>query len=148
MLEGLRSLGYHTFPSVTVLRVSIVCSFLSKVGASSRKPMTAWTILVMACLSWPCFLERSRTWSLSKLQSPLSLHIVTTPMRIRFVDGRSDACRVCFSSRRSFSRAAVILDYVCQHIMPALDVHSSVPLITRQPLGAACLHPWRSPCQP
>ena len=46
---------------------------------------------MIACLSWPCFLESSKTCSLSKLQSPESLLIVTTAMRIRDVDARSDA---------------------------------------------------------
>ena len=75
----------------------------------------------MACLSWPCFLESSRICSLSKLQSPESLLIVTIAMRIRDVDARSDAfegvnrihikelamltCLVCFSNAVSFSMA-------------------------------------------
>lgn len=50
-----------TFPSVTVRKVSITDSFTSMLGVSSRKPMTTCTILVVACLSCPCFFDRRST---------------------------------------------------------------------------------------
>lgn len=81
-------------------------SLVSMLGASSKKPMTTCTILVMACLSWPCFFDSSCACSFRSDQSPDSLHIVTMEMSSRDVDGRSDDCLVCFSSARSFSTAA------------------------------------------
>ena len=83
----------------------------------------------MACLSWPCFLESSKTCSLSKLQSPESLLIVTIATRSRDVDAKSDAyrschyrvenvtrdnitCLVCFSNAVSFSIAPCT--FVCR----------------------------------
>lgn len=53
--------------------------------------MTTCTIFVMACLSWPCFFERRRTWSFRRLQSPLSLLIVTMATRTLEVVERSEA---------------------------------------------------------
>jgi hypothetical protein len=53
--------------------------------------MTVWTILVVACLSWPCFLESSRTCSFIKLHSFARLAIVTMAMMMRDVDARSEA---------------------------------------------------------
>jgi len=67
-------------------------SFTSMLGVSSRKLITVCTILVMACLSWPCFLERTSTWSFIKLQSPAVLHIVTMEINMRDVEARSEAC--------------------------------------------------------
>lgn len=87
----LSSLAIRTLPSVTVRSVSITLSFTSKLGALSKKVMTTWTILVMACLSCPCFLLVNNTCSFSKLQSPESLEIVTMATNRRLVDGRSDA---------------------------------------------------------
>lgn len=100
--------GRHTFPSVTVLNVSIPLNFVSKLGAASRKPITTCTIVVMACLSCPCFLLSSSTCSFSSAQSPESLQIVTIATITRDVEGRSDAWRVCFSRDRSFSTAACV----------------------------------------
>jgi len=95
----------HTLPSVTVRNVSITVNLTSMLGASSRKPMTTWTILVTACLSCPCFLLNSSTCSFNNDQSPEFLHIVTMVTMRREVEGRSEACRVCFSSARSLSMA-------------------------------------------
>lgn len=64
-------------------------SLVSRFGVSSRNFITVCTILVMACLSWPCFFERSRTWSLSRVQSPESLLIVTIVMSNRDAVGKS-----------------------------------------------------------
>ena len=99
----LRLRKLHTLPSVTVLNVSMTPSLVSVLGASSKKPMTTCTILVMACLSCPCFLLSSRTCSFSKLQSPESFEMVTMATSRREVEARSDACLVCFSSARSLS---------------------------------------------
>ena len=82
---------YHTLPSVTVRNVSMTESFFSVLGASSMNPITTCTIFVVACLSCPCFLDNSRTCSLSRPQSPESLHIVTRPTSSRDVEARSDA---------------------------------------------------------
>jgi hypothetical protein len=60
-------------------------------GVSSRNFITACTILVVACLSWACFLERRSTWSLRRFQSPDSLAIVTMAIRRRDVEARSEA---------------------------------------------------------
>jgi len=64
---------------------------MSKLGVLSRKLITVCTILVMACLSCPCFFERSSTCSFNRLQSPASLAIVHMATRIREVDARSEA---------------------------------------------------------
>ncbi len=53
--------------------------------------MTTCTILVMACLSCPCFLLSSCTCSFSKFQSPASFPIVTIETSNRDVEGRSEA---------------------------------------------------------
>ena len=53
--------------------------------------MATWTILVVACLSWPCFFESRRTCSLSNGQSPLSLEIVMMAISSLEVDARSEA---------------------------------------------------------
>jgi hypothetical protein len=66
-------------------------NFVSRFGVSSKKPITVCTILVVACLSCPCFLERSRTCSFIKFQSFARLAIVTMAMMIRDVDARSEA---------------------------------------------------------
>jgi hypothetical protein len=81
----------RTLPSVTVRRVSITESFVSRLGVSSRKLITTCTILVTACLSCPCFFESNRTCSFNKLQSPASFAIVIMATRIRDVDARSEA---------------------------------------------------------
>jgi len=69
-------------------------NFVSKFGVSSRKPITTCTIFVVACLSWPCFLESNRTCSFKRLQSPDSFAIVTIAMMMREVDARSEACNM------------------------------------------------------
>jgi hypothetical protein len=66
-------------------------SFDSRLGVSSRNPITVCTILVVACFSWPCFFDSSSTCSLSKLQSPAFFAIVHIAMRIREVEARSEA---------------------------------------------------------
>ena len=88
--------------------------------------MATCTILVVACLSWPCFFDSNKICSFSKPQSPESLEIVMIATSNLEVDARSDAyneslsiritgdnsieydltCRVCFSSTDSFSSAA------------------------------------------
>lgn len=121
-----RSTSTKILPSVTVRSVSMTESLVSMFGVSSRNFMTVWTMRVTACLSWPCFLESTSTWSLSKLHFPASLQMVHIAMRMRDVEARSDACwgqqagarrrvwfgrkltwRVCFSSNASFSMAVV-----------------------------------------
>lgn len=98
----------RTFPSVTVLNVSIAAILASSLGASSKNPITTCTIFVMACFSCPCFLLSSSTCSSSNDQSPLFLQMFTTATMRRDVDGRSDDCRVCFSSARSLSSASCV----------------------------------------
>jgi hypothetical protein len=66
-------------------------SLVSRFGVSSKKPMTVWTILVVACLSCPCFFDSSRTCSFIKFQSFARLAIVTMATMIREVDARSEA---------------------------------------------------------
>ena len=80
-----------TLPSVTVRNVSISDSFFSASGASLIKDMATCTILVVACLSWPCFFESNKTCSLSKLQSPEFFDIVMMATNSREVEARSDA---------------------------------------------------------
>jgi hypothetical protein len=80
-----------TFPSVTVRSASMTDSLTSILGVSSRNPITTCTIFVVACLSCPCFLDRRRTWSLRRLQSPAFLIIVTMETRSLDVDARSEA---------------------------------------------------------
>lgn len=80
-----------TLPSVTVRSVSITESFVSRLGVSSRKVITVCTILVVACLSWPCFFDSRRTCSFIRFQSPAFFAIVTMAMMTRFVDARSEA---------------------------------------------------------
>ena len=82
-------------------------SFVSRFGVSSKNPMTTWTMFVMACLSWPCFLDSSRTCSLSKLQSLASLQRVTIETKHRDVVARSDACNL-ISQTQEGSGAALI----------------------------------------
>ena len=84
-------LTQRTLPSVTVRSVSITDSFFSEFGAACMKVMTTCTILVVACLSWPCFFDKSRTCSFNRSQSPESLHIVTMATRSLEVDARSEA---------------------------------------------------------
>lgn len=157
-----------TFPSVTVRKVSITDNFTSKFGVSSRKPMTTCTIFVVACLSWPCFFDNSRTWSFNRLQSPASLQIVTIVTRILEVVARSEAwkrrshistcraefparsfrtCLACFSNTDSLSIAAWIL--VCSKALSTnyhLDwsLHFK-PLQALAPQESACLHPCWNP---
>lgn len=66
-------------------------SLVSRLGVSSRNPMTVCTIRVIACLSWPCFLDSTKVWSLSKLQLPAFLQIVMMAINIRDVEARSEA---------------------------------------------------------
>jgi hypothetical protein len=80
-----------TLPSVTVRNVSMTDSFVSRFGVSSKKPMTVWTILVVACFNCPCFFESSRTCSFIRFQSLARLAIVTMEIMIREVDARSEA---------------------------------------------------------
>ena len=80
-----------TLPSVTVRSASITESLFSASGASSINVMTTCTIFVVACLSWPCFFESSKTCSLSRPQSPEFLHIVTIATSILEVEARSEA---------------------------------------------------------
>ena len=49
------------------------------------------TILVVACLSWPCFFDSSKICSFSKPQSPESLEIVMIATSSLEVDARSEA---------------------------------------------------------
>ena len=107
-----------TLPSVTVRNVSITLSFVSILGASSRNPMTTCTIFVIACLSWPCFLLSSSTCSFKSDQSPEFLHIVTKPTMRREVEGRSEACRACFSSASSFSIASCVWPDYRHYVSP------------------------------
>lgn len=79
-------------PSVTVRKVSINASFLSVSGASSMNDMATCTILVVACLSWPCFLESSNTCSFNRPQSPESFDIVIMATSNLDVEARSEAC--------------------------------------------------------
>lgn len=65
-------------------------SFVSRFGVSSKNPITTCTIFVVACFSWPCFLESSSTCSFNRLQSPAFLAIVQIPTRIREVEARSE----------------------------------------------------------
>lgn len=88
-MDGIKPAYALTFPSVTVRRVWITDSFVSRFGVSSKYFITVCTILVMACLSCPCFFERSRTWSLSRFQSSEFLLIVTIVMSNRDVVGKS-----------------------------------------------------------
>lgn len=53
--------------------------------------MTVCTILVVACLSCPCFFESRSTCSFKRFQSFAFLAIVTMAMMIREVDARSEA---------------------------------------------------------
>ena len=87
-------LRFPTFPSVTVRSVSISESFLSIVGASSIKDMATCTILVVACLSWPCFLDNNKICSFSKGQSLESLDMVMIATRSLDVEARSDAYNI------------------------------------------------------
>lgn len=66
--------------------------------------MAVWTILVMACLSWPCFLDRTRTWSFSNVQFPAFLQMVHIAIRVRDVDARSEACGCMNVNVNIFSR--------------------------------------------
>jgi hypothetical protein len=69
-------------------------SFTSRFGVSSKNFITSCTIRVVACLSWACFLERTSTWSLRRLQSPEFLLMVTMAIRRRDVVARSEAYRI------------------------------------------------------
>ena len=53
--------------------------------------MMVWTILVVACLSCPCFFESRSTCSFMRFQSFAFLAIVTMAMMTREVDARSEA---------------------------------------------------------
>lgn len=99
--------GSYTLPSVTVRNVSIIDSFFSGVGASSIKAIATCTILVVACLSCPCFFERSKTCSLSSGQSPDSLHIVTIATKHLEVEARSEAWSIG-QYQQSSSKGCVI----------------------------------------
>jgi hypothetical protein len=79
-----------TFPSVTVLKASMVESLISTLAVSSRNPITTCTIFVIACLSWPCFFESNSTCSFNKLQSFACLHIVTMATRDLDVEAKSE----------------------------------------------------------
>lgn len=81
-----------TLPSVTARSVSISASFFSASGASSMNDMATCTILVVACLSWPCFFESNSICSFSRSQSPESLDIVIIANSNLEVEARSDAC--------------------------------------------------------
>jgi hypothetical protein len=80
----------QTLPSVTVRSVSISLSFVSRSGVSSRKLIATCTILVMACLSCPCFFESWRICSSRRFQSPASLQIVMIATKDRDVEARSE----------------------------------------------------------
>ena len=54
--------------------------------------MATCTILVVACLSWPCFLESNNTCSSNRPQSPESFDIVIMATSNLDVEARSDAC--------------------------------------------------------
>ena len=55
------------------------------------KDMATWTILVVACLSCPCFLESNKICSFNSPQSPDSFEIVMMATSNRDVEARSDA---------------------------------------------------------
>ena len=100
-----RTVSALTLPSVTVRNVSMTLSLVSVLGVSSRNPMTTCTILVMACLSCPCFFDNSSTCSFNEFQSPASLHIVTIATSDRDVEARSEDCGAsqsmfCYSKAR------------------------------------------------
>ena len=136
----------HTFPSVTVRSVSMTLNLVSKLGVSSRKPMTTWTILVMACLSCPCFLLNSCTCSFSNDQSLEFFDIVTMATRRRDVDGRSDDCRVCFSRLSSLSTACCVCPFYCGVSIAICALIYAIFSLVRssQPLGWRHRLPWCS----
>lgn len=103
-----RSTSTKILPSVTVRNVSIVDNLVSSFGAESRNPITTCTIFVIACLSWPCFLESNRTCSFSRLQSPESLLSVTIATRIRDVDARSEAWGWLTDGRNTVKGGALV----------------------------------------
>lgn len=76
---------------------------VSMLGVPSKKPMTTWTILVIACLSWPCFLESRSTCSFNCPHSPFSLHNVTMVTMRRDVEARSEAWQL-LAGRRVWRR--------------------------------------------
>lgn len=76
---------------MTVRNVSINASFFSASGASSINDMATCTILVVACLSWPCFFDNNNICSFNRPQSPESFDIVIMAISSLDVDARSDA---------------------------------------------------------
>ena len=75
-------------------------NFFSALGASLMKDMATWTILVVACLSWPCFLDSNKICSFKRPQSPDSFEIVMMPTSKRDVEARSEAWIKEFSDAR------------------------------------------------
>ena len=67
-------------------------NFFSASGVSSMNDIATWTILVVACLSCPCFLDNSKICSFSSPQSPESFDIVMIATSNRDVEARSEAC--------------------------------------------------------
>ena len=90
---------------MTVRNVSISASFFSASGASSMKDMATCTILVVACLSWPCFFESNKICSFNSPQSPESFDIVIMATSSLDVEARSDAW---FQSRSAKTVAGVL----------------------------------------
>jgi hypothetical protein len=83
--------GALTLPSVTVRSVSMTDNLVSRFGVSSKNSMTFCTILVVACLSCPCFFDSRSTCSFIRLQSFAFFAIVTMAMMTREVEARSEA---------------------------------------------------------
>ena len=55
------------------------------------KDMATWTILVVACFSWPCFFDKRRICSFKSGQSLESFDIVMIATSNLDVDARSEA---------------------------------------------------------
>ena len=89
------------------------------------------TILVVACLSWPCFFDSSKICSFSKPQSPESLEIVMIATSSLEVDARSEAYVIkCQQLRQTMVAQEDILPAAlasqAQRASPVLLVHCSV----------------------
>ncbi len=86
------------------------------------------TILVVACLSWPCFLDSNRICSLSRPQSPESLDIVIMATRSLEVDARSEACVKVSAVDRKGNMGVLLVVFASQALIVSLSllVHFSV----------------------
>jgi len=124
--------------------------------------MTTCTILVIACLSCPCFFESSRTCSFNRLQSPESLLIVTIATRIRDVDARSEAWEWLADGKEALEAAHLsgLLLQCCELLDRTSDIsldfvsfaskmyaRNSVLVPVVQLQESVCQPPWRSPCR-